>query len=105
MISFSSASMVPPSVPSVIIILISSSVTVLSVEGCTLNMRKTKLVTVLSSHTIGKVALANNFIGVATMMAIFSARNKPKRLGNNSPKMIERNVTAITMSTVEIVCA
>src|SRR5215203_2707205 len=104
-ISRSSSSIEPDSVPSLIIALISSSVTVSSLILLMLKILKNRLLVLLSSHTIGWVALAKACIIGATILAILSAFNKPMRFGINSPKTIERNVTMITIIVVEIVRA
>src|SRR6476469_10590713 len=94
--------MVPASLPSLIMALISSSVTESSVDFLILKILKNALLTAFSNQTIGYVILANTRMGAATALASFSARNKPMRLGINSPKMIDRNVTTMTTIVVEM---
>ena len=45
------------------------------------------------------------FMGPATAFEIFSDRSNPNLLGISSPKMIDRKVTRMMMSVVEIVSA
>ena len=103
MISFSSVSMVPCSLPSLIIALISSSVTALSDDTLTLKILKIILEILLSNQTMGCTMVESIFIGPATARAIFSALNMPSLLGTSSPNMMDKNVTSITIRTVEMV--
>src|SRR4029078_8195573 len=105
MISCSASSMVPASVPSVTIALISSSVTASVLDRLILNRVKKRLLTKFNSHTIGWVIFANTSIGLATTLAILSAFKRPILFGISSPKMIERNVTMMTMIVVAMVAA
>src|SRR3954468_16004971 len=105
MISCSASSIVPASVPSVTIALISSSVTASVRDRLILNRVKKRLLTRFNTQTIGWVTLANTSIGPATSLAILSAFNRPILLGMSSPKMMERKVTIITMIVVAMVAA
>jgi hypothetical protein len=62
-------------------------------------------VTLFKNQMIGCMLRDTNFIGLATIRAILSACNKPIRLGISSPKMMDRRVTIITTSVIEIVAA
>ena len=59
-------------------------------------------VVLLSNQITGKVSLLRKPIMGATKSETFSAVSKPIRLGINSPKRIERKVTTITTSVVDM---
>jgi len=56
-----------------------------------------------NNQTKGCIAVDKIFIGLATCLAIFSARIKPNFFGINSPKMIDKKVTMITTMVVATV--
>jgi hypothetical protein len=60
------------------------------------------LLVLFTSQTKGCVAFEKYNTGNATRRAIFSAFNKPMRLGINSPNTIDKKVTIITMMVVDI---
>src|SRR6201991_5367939 len=97
--------MVPCSVPSLMIALISSSVTETSFLVLILKSLKKILVTKFNNHTMGWVILDKNFIGLATILAILSAWSNPILLGMSSPNTMDRKVTKITTSVIEMVSA
>ena len=85
--------------------LISSSVTLLSVDCLILNILKMRFVTLVNNQTIGNVRRLKKYIVLALALASFSAFIMAILFGSSSPKIIERKVTIITMITVAIVVA
>ena len=95
-ISSSTSSITPDSVPSAIASFTSSSVTPLRLSVFTRRSASTAAVVISRSHTIGRAIITTTCKGPASVDAIVSGLFNAMRFGTSSPMMSDTYVMATT---------